>query len=55
MTQKNLSMKQTGRENRLVFLKGEGEVEEGSIRSLRLADPNYYIQNRYITKPYCIA
>ena len=30
-------------ENRLVVAKGEGEVGEGRIGSLGLADPNYYM------------
>ena len=47
MTQMNISTKQkkrlTERENGLVVAKGEGG--EGRIRSLGLADANYYIQD----------
>ena len=32
-----------------------GDGKEGWIRSLGLADANYYIQNGYKTRSYCIA
>ena len=34
---------------------GGGEVEEGWIGSLGLADTNYYIQDGQTTRPYCRA
>ena len=56
MTQVNLSIKQSHRHaEQTCSCQWKGEVGEEWIRSLGLADTNYSIWNRQITRSYCIA
>jgi len=38
-----------------LWLPRGGEVEEGWIGSVRLAEANHYIESEYTTRSYCLA